>query len=46
MKQNKYDDEVFFKKYSQMERSTKGLSGAGEWPYLKKCFLILRAKKF
>ena len=26
-----YDDEVFFQKYSEMERSKKGLEGAGEW---------------
>ncbi|MGI6665599.1 MAG: class I SAM-dependent methyltransferase [Christensenellaceae bacterium] len=35
MKQNKYDDNTFFEKYSQMERSQKGLSGAGEWHALK-----------
>ena len=36
MKENKYDDEVFFKKYSEMERSKKGLQGAGEWSELQK----------
>ena len=36
MKENKYDDPVFFEKYSQMERSKKGLEGAGEWYELKK----------
>lgn len=36
MNQNKYDDEVFFKKYSQMDRSKKGLNGAGEWKTLEK----------
>jgi SAM-dependent methyltransferase len=36
MKQNKYDDILFFKKYSQMERSKKGLAGAGEWESLRK----------
>ena len=30
MKENKYDDEVFFEKYSQMYRSIYGLQGAGE----------------
>ena len=35
MKQNKYDDESFFEKYAQMERSKKGLEGAGEWHLLK-----------
>lgn len=36
MKQNKYDDTIFFEKYSNMERSKKGLEGAGEWHTLKK----------
>lgn len=36
MKENKYDDEQFFKKYGEMERSKKGLDGAGEWYELKK----------
>lgn len=31
MKENKYDDPGFFKKYSQMIRSKEGLKGAGEW---------------
>lgn len=31
-----YDDTEFFKKYSEMARSQKGLAGAGEWPELKK----------
>ena len=35
MKQNKYDDQVFFEKYSLMDRSTQGLAGAGEWPALR-----------
>ena len=35
MKENKYDNDIFFEKYSQMERSKKGLSGAGEWETLK-----------
>lgn len=35
MKQNKYDDEAFFEKYSHMDRSEKGLAGAGEWHALK-----------
>ena len=35
MKQNKYDDEVFFDKYSKMTRSTQGLAGAGEWKTLE-----------
>lgn len=36
MKENIYDNEIFFEKYSQMERSKKGLEGAGEWHELKK----------
>lgn len=32
---NIYDNENFFEKYSQMNRSVKGLSGAGEWSTLK-----------
>lgn len=35
MKENKYDDPVFFAKYGQMSRSVQGLSGAGEWRTLK-----------
>ncbi len=31
MKENKYDDPVFFQKYAGMARSQKGLAGAGEW---------------
>jgi 2-polyprenyl-3-methyl-5-hydroxy-6-metoxy-1,4-benzoquinol methylase len=36
MKENKYDNEQFFQKYSQMLRSQKGLQGAGEWSELQK----------
>ncbi len=36
MKENKYDTERFFQKYSQMTRSQKGLQGAGEWSELQK----------
>lgn len=32
---NKYDDPVFFEKYSQMSRSQLGLDGAGEWRTLQ-----------
>lgn len=35
MIQNKYDNKIFFEKYSKMERSTKGLAGAGEWKTLE-----------
>lgn len=36
MKENPYDNELFFKKYSEMLRSREGLDGAGEWSELKK----------
>lgn len=36
MKENKYDNDVFFKKYSEMTRSKCGLAGAGEWQELRK----------
>ena len=35
MKENKYDDEIFFQKYSEMPRSIVGLGAAGEWETLK-----------
>lgn len=35
MKQNKYNDEAFFNKYSKMDRSIGGLDSAGEWHILK-----------
>ncbi|WP_125763422.1 class I SAM-dependent methyltransferase [Companilactobacillus hulinensis] len=35
---NIYDNENFFEKYSQMNRSVNGLSGAGEWSTLKPMF--------
>ena len=36
MKQSKYDDPIFFEKYSQMSRSQQGLEGAGEWVTLQR----------
>lgn len=41
MKENPYDNEQFFKKYSEMLRSKKGLAGAGEWSELKNFSQIL-----
>ncbi len=35
MKQNAYDDELFFSQYSQMARSVEGLDAAGEWKDLR-----------
>lgn len=45
MKENKYDDDIFFEKYSQMERSVKGLKGAGEWKTLEALLPDLRGKR-
>lgn len=45
MKQNKYDNDVFFHKYSNMERSKNGLEGAGEWHELKKMLPDFQDKK-
>ena len=45
MKENRYDDELFFEKYSQMPRSVKGLSGAGEWRELEKLLPDFRGKR-
>ncbi|MBO0468336.1 class I SAM-dependent methyltransferase [Enterococcus plantarum] len=33
---NEYDNPIFFAAYSEMDRSKKGLEGAGEWHELKK----------
>lgn len=45
MKQNKYDDKAFFEKYSQMERSIKGLDAAGEWKTLEKMLPAFNDKR-
>lgn len=45
MKENKYDDELFFKKYGEMERSKRGLAGAGEWHELKKLLPDFQGKR-
>lgn len=45
MKQNKYDDNAFYNKYSQMDRSTRGLAGAGEWHALQKMLPPLAGKR-
>ncbi len=36
MRENKYDDEVFFTKYSSFPRSVRGLNAAGEWHAFQK----------
>ncbi|KRM99274.1 class I SAM-dependent methyltransferase [Loigolactobacillus rennini] len=40
-----YDDDRFFKRYSQMPRSQKGLAAAGEWPAFKTLLPDLKGKK-
>ena len=45
MPENKYDDPVFFEKYSQMSRSKEGLHGAGEWETLKKLLPDFNGKR-
>ena len=45
MKENRYDDDVFFDKYSRMSRSVQGLSGAGEWRELEKLLPDFRGKR-
>ena len=44
MKENKYDNDEFFRKYGEMERSKKGLSGAGEWHELQKLMPEFKGK--
>lgn len=44
MKENKYDNEQFFEKYSRMLRSQKGLEGAGEWSELQRILPDFRGK--
>lgn len=45
MKENRYDDPVFFDQYAQMSRSRLGLAGAGEWPSLEPLFPTLSDKR-
>lgn len=45
MKQNIYDDDNFFEKYSQMDRSVKGLAGAGEWETLQQLLPDFNGKR-
>lgn len=45
MKENRYDDEEFFSKYAQMERSQRGLEAAGEWPALRPMLPDFRGKR-
>lgn len=45
MKENKYDEEKFFAKYSEMDRSRNGLQAAGEWSELQKLLPDFAGKK-
>lgn len=45
MPENKYDDPAFFSKYNKMDRSQKGLSGAGEWSTLEKLLPDFHSKR-
>lgn len=45
MKENRYDDDIFFKKYSEMGRSQAGLKGAGEWSELQKVLPDFKGKR-
>ena len=45
MKENKYDDPVFFEKYSEMDRSRLGLKGAGEWEAMEKLLPDFQGKR-
>lgn len=45
MKENKYDNEVFFEKYLEMPRSKEGLMAAGEWHELKKMMPDFKDKR-
>lgn len=45
MKENKYDDEIFFENYAQMARSKRGLAAAGEWETLRPMLPDFREKR-
>lgn len=45
MKENKYDNDRFFEQYSHMDRSVKGLQGAGEWHILRRILPDFAAKR-
>ncbi|WP_338981725.1 class I SAM-dependent methyltransferase [Spiroplasma endosymbiont of Eupeodes luniger] len=45
MKQNKYDDPIFFDKYKKMARSIDGLKAAGEWHIFQKLLPNLNNKR-
>lgn len=45
MKENKYDNDLFFQKYSEMNRSVQGLQGAGEWSELQRLLPDFKGKR-
>lgn len=45
MKENKYDDKHFFDCYAAMDRSIKGLTGAGEWHVLRQMLPPMQGKR-
>ena len=45
MTQNIYDTPEFFREYSRLERSQRGLDGAWEWPLLKSLLPELKGKR-
>ena len=45
MKENKYDDKTFFDRYAGMDRSVKGLAGAGEWHELRAMLPDMHGKR-
>lgn len=45
MKENKYDDKTFFDRYAGMDRSVRGLAGAGEWRELRAMLPDMRGKR-
>mgnify|MGYP002317630958 CR=1 FL=1 len=45
MKENKYDDPIFFDKYSRMPRSKEGLDAAGEWHVLRRMLPPFEGKR-
>lgn len=45
MKENKYDDQTFFDRYADMDRSRRGLAGAGEWHELRAMLPDMRGKR-
>lgn len=45
MKENRYDDQVFFDQYSRFPRSVEGLRAAGEWHELERLLPDFRGRR-